>query len=74
MLEVLDLRAQRHEPLQIVVTAHLIGEYLAQLAWESTLGHAGDPLRLGETVGSVGAPTTSRARTRPRSGRRHGGP
>ncbi len=51
MLEVLDLRAQRHEPLQIVVTAHLIGEYLAQLAWESTLGHAGDPLRLGETVG-----------------------
>lgn len=51
MLEVLDLRAQRHEPLQIVVTAHLIGEYLCQLAWESTLGHAGDPLVLGTFVG-----------------------
>ncbi|MFP5417356.1 MAG: hypothetical protein ACLGHZ_10895, partial [Actinomycetes bacterium] len=51
MLEVMDLRAQRHEPLQVVVTAHLIGEYLPQLAWESTLGHAGDPLRLPEVVG-----------------------
>ncbi|WP_097677298.1 hypothetical protein [Nigerium massiliense] len=51
MLEVVDLRAQRHEPLQIVVTAHLIGEYLPQLAWEGMLGHAGDPLVLGRTVG-----------------------
>lgn len=51
MLEVLDLRARREEPLQLVVTAHLIGEYLPQLAWESTLGHAGDPLVLGDTVG-----------------------
>lgn len=51
MLEVLDLRSRRAEPLQVVVTAHLIGEYLPQLAWESTLGHAGDPLRLGEYVG-----------------------
>jgi len=51
MLEVLDLRSHRAEPLQVVVTAHLIGEYLPQLAWESTLGHAGDPLRLRENVG-----------------------
>lgn len=51
MLEVLELRALRHEPLQVVVTAHLIGEYLPQLAWESTLGHAGDPLRMAERVG-----------------------
>lgn len=51
MLEVIDLRALRHEPLQIVVTAHLIGEYLCQLAWESVLGHGGDPLRMDETVG-----------------------
>lgn len=51
MLEVMDIRAQRQEPLQVVVTAHLIAEYLPQLAWESTLGHAGDPLRLGRTVG-----------------------
>lgn len=51
MLEVLDLRAERHEPLQIVVTAHLLGEYLPQLAWETTLGHAGDPLHLASVVG-----------------------
>nr|NLI50015.1 hypothetical protein [Propionibacterium sp.] len=51
MLEVLDLRSHRAEPLQVVVTAHLIGEYLPQLAWESTLGHAGDPLCLGGLVG-----------------------
>lgn len=50
MLEVLQLRAVRREPLQIVVTAHLIGEYLAQLAWESTLGHGGDPLRMAASV------------------------
>lgn len=51
MLEVLQLRALRHEPLQVVVTAHLIGEYLPQLAWESTLGHAGDPLLMAQYVG-----------------------
>ncbi|MDO5500483.1 MAG: hypothetical protein Q4F67_12475, partial [Propionibacteriaceae bacterium] len=51
MLEVTQLRALRHEPLQVVVTAHLIGEYLCQLAWEPTLGHGGDPLAMGRTVG-----------------------
>lgn len=50
MLEVLQLRAARREPLQIVVVAHLIGEYLVQLAWQSVLGHAGDPLRMAESV------------------------
>ncbi|HEY5822335.1 MAG TPA: hypothetical protein VIT20_10190 [Propionibacteriaceae bacterium] len=51
MLEVLEVRAQRREPLQVVVSAHLIGEYLTQLAWESTLGHGGDPMRMAEFVG-----------------------
>ncbi len=51
MLEVLEVRALRREPLGVVVSAHLIGEYLLQLAWESTLGHAGDPLHLAEFVG-----------------------
>jgi hypothetical protein len=51
MLEVLQVRAVRREPLQVVVTAHLIGEYLIQLARESTLGHGGDPLRLAAFVG-----------------------
>ena len=51
MLEVIEIRALRREPIQIVVTAHLIGEYLIQLAWESTLGHGGDPLRMADFVG-----------------------
>lgn len=51
MLEVLEVRAVRREPMQVVVCAHLIGEYLTQLAWESTLGHGGDPLRMAEFVG-----------------------
>lgn len=51
MLEVLQIRSARHEPLQLVVTAHLIGEYLCQLAWESTLGHGGDPLLMSGSVG-----------------------
>lgn len=51
MLEVVQLRAERHEPQALVVTAHLIAEYLCQLAWESRLGHGGDPLRLRRDVG-----------------------
>ena len=35
MLEVLEIRALRHEPIQVVVTAHILGEYL-------------QPTRLGE--------------------------
>ncbi len=50
MLEVMELRALRRESMQIVVTAHLIAEYLVQLAWESTLGHGGDPLQLEPLV------------------------
>ena len=61
--------------LQIVVTAHLIGEYLIHLAWESTLGHGGDPLRLADFVGNSRRGTedpTCRHRRRcgaPRAGR-----
>ncbi len=51
MLEVLELRARRHEPLQVVVTAHLIAEYLPMLAWETRLGHGGDPSRMRRSVG-----------------------
>lgn len=50
MLEVLELRATRRESMQLVVTAHLIAEYLVQLAWESTLGHGGDPEQLAPLV------------------------
>lgn len=51
MLEVLNLRRTRKEPQQLVVVAHLIGEYLPLLAWETTFGHAGDPQRMGDSVG-----------------------
>lgn len=50
MLEVMELRALRGESMQIVVTAHLIAEYLVQLAWEGILGHGGDPLQLTPVV------------------------
>ncbi len=51
MIEVLEIRAARDEPMQVVVIAHLMGEYLIQLAWEPTLGHGGDPVRMAEVVG-----------------------
>ena len=51
MLEVLEIRALRREPLQVVVAAHILGEYLLQLAWESTLGHGGDPMLMDRFVG-----------------------
>ena len=51
MLEVLEIRALRREPIQVVVTAHILGEYLVQLAWESTLGHGGDPMLMERFVG-----------------------
>ncbi len=69
MLEVLELRAQRHEPLQIVTTAHLIGgEYLCQLAWESTLGgHGGGSAAAGGVRrGSAGEPIRRSAPPTPR--------
>lgn len=51
MLEVIEVRAQRDEPLMVLVTLHIMSEYLQQLAWEPRLGHAGDPLRLRKDVG-----------------------
>lgn len=49
MLEVVQLRAARCEPLQVVV-AHLIAEYLGHLAWEPMLGHGGGTPRLRHSV------------------------
>lgn len=51
MLEVVQLRAARGEPQSLVVTAHLIGEYLCQFAYQTRLGHAGDPLLMPTSVG-----------------------
>jgi len=46
MLEALDVRWRRREPVHVVVLLHLIAEYLPLLAWEPVLGHAGDPRRI----------------------------
>lgn len=46
MLEALDVRWRRREPIHVVVLLHLIAEYLPLLAWEKQLGNAGDPARL----------------------------
>ncbi|QGF25180.1 hypothetical protein Rai3103_10405 [Raineyella fluvialis] len=68
MLEVVQLRSARQESLQVVVTAHLIGEYLGHLAWQGTLGHAGDPARMRESTDGLwgsddpGCPHTSAQR------------
>ena len=50
MLEALDARLCRQEPMHVVALLHLMAEYLPLLAWEDTLGHAGDPLRLLDVV------------------------
>jgi hypothetical protein len=46
MLEALDVRWRRREPIHVVVLLHLIAEYLPLLAWEKQLGNAGDPQRV----------------------------
>lgn len=50
MLEALEVRLGRREPMHVVALLHLMAEYLPLLAWESTLGHAGDPARLLDVV------------------------
>lgn len=55
MLEALSARWRRREPSNVVVLLHLISEYLPLLAWEKTLGHAGDPARLAPFVHATGS-------------------
>jgi hypothetical protein len=46
LLEVLQIRWDRHDTLWLISGAHIAGEYAPMLAWQPYLGHAGDPLRL----------------------------
>jgi hypothetical protein len=39
----------------VVATVHIASEYAPLLAWESALGHAGDPARIGAAVGGEGS-------------------
>lgn len=50
VLEVFRVRWDANETVEALALAHLIGEYLPHLAWQSTLGHALDPVRLAPQV------------------------
>lgn len=55
LLEVVSVRWRRREMAAVVATVHIMSEYLPLLAWESVLGHAGDPLRMDAAVGGPGS-------------------
>jgi len=55
LLEVIDIRWKRREMAPLVATIHIASEYLAMLAWEPVLGHAGDPALLGRSVNGEGS-------------------
>jgi hypothetical protein len=46
LLELIQVRWRRHETLALLAATHIASEYAPLLAWESVLGHAGDPVRL----------------------------
>ncbi|MBE1530285.1 hypothetical protein [Actinomadura algeriensis] len=55
LLEVIAVRWHRREMAALVAAVHIAGEYLAMLAWEPVLGHAGDPALLAAAVGGEGS-------------------
>jgi hypothetical protein len=55
LLEVIALRWARRETAAVVAVVHITSEYLPLLAWESVLGHAGDPARIGAAVAGDGS-------------------
>jgi hypothetical protein len=46
LLEVIQIRWFRNDPLWLLAAAHIAAEYGPMLAWQRYLGHAGDPFRL----------------------------
>jgi len=46
LLEVTAARWRRRETFALIATVHIASEYAPLLAWERTLGHAGDPAEL----------------------------
>jgi hypothetical protein len=55
LLEVIAIRWARRETPAVVAAVHITSEYLPLLAWESVLGHAGDPARLPVAVSGAGS-------------------
>jgi hypothetical protein len=84
LLEVLQIRWDRHDTLWLISAAHIAGEYAPMLAWQPYLGHAGDPFRLRSDpafadpavfgVISTTGPAPARNRRRPRPRGRFGSP
>jgi hypothetical protein len=76
LLEVIALRWARRETTAVVAALHITSEYLPLLAWESVLGHAGDPARIGAAVAGEGSAwgdydDTDCAHTRPERSAAH---
>ncbi|MFI6520996.1 hypothetical protein ACIBF1_35950 [Spirillospora sp. NPDC050679] len=55
LLEVIAVRWERREMAALVAAVHIASEYLALLAWEPVLGHAGDPALIGRAVTGPGS-------------------
>ncbi|MFD0687708.1 hypothetical protein [Actinomadura fibrosa] len=55
LLEVIAIRWHRRDMAALVAAVHIAGEYLALLAWEPVLGHAGDPALIGAAVNGAGS-------------------
>jgi hypothetical protein len=55
LLEVIEARFARRETMLLVATVHIASEYAPLLAWESALGHAGDPARIDAAVKGEGS-------------------
>ncbi|MFC5746999.1 hypothetical protein [Actinomadura rugatobispora] len=55
LLEVVAIRWERREMAALVAAVHIASEYLALLAWEPVLGHAGDPALIGGSVSGPGS-------------------
>ncbi|MQY06347.1 hypothetical protein [Actinomadura macrotermitis] len=55
LLEVIEIRWRRREMAALVAAVHIASEYLALLAWEPVLGHAGDPALIGRATTGEGS-------------------
>src|SRR5512139_2436870 len=55
LLEAIAIRWERRETAALTAAVHIAAEYLPLLAWETVLGHAGDPARLADAVTGQGS-------------------
>ena len=55
LIEVLEILVVKGQVAMALSVFHLMIEYLPLLAWEKTLGHAGDPVQMGDHLNRPGA-------------------